>query len=164
MSVTIDFNLLGNIILTILAILALIFLVLVLVKVNKLLGSVQEVLNKNSSNIDNVITKLPHLTDEATGLVENVNSVVTDPNLKMAIAKVNDTMTSVNSIADDVKDTVNYVGITAVDSVDTFGAGVASITDYSSLIMDVIDIVKDHLSQMVFSIMEEIWDNQQSKT
>ena len=143
MSVTIDFNLLGNIIMSILAILALIFLVLVLVKVNKLLGSVQEVLNKNSSNIDNVITKLPHLTNEATSLVENVNSVVTDPNLKMAIAKVNDTMTSVNSIADDVKDTVNYVGITAVDSVDTFGAGVASITDYSSLIIDVIDIVKN---------------------
>lgn len=149
MSVTIDFNLLGNIILTILAILALIFLVLVLVKVNKLLGSVQEVLNKNSSNIDNVITKLPHLTDEATGLVENVNSVVTDPNLKMAIAKVNDTMTSVNSIADDVKDTVNYVGITAVDSVDTFGAGVASITDYSSLIMDVIDIVKKRNCRLI---------------
>ncbi|MBP2014968.1 hypothetical protein [Anaerococcus degeneri] len=143
MSITIDFNLLGNIIISILAILALIFLVLVLVKVNKLLGSVQEVLNKNSSNIDNVITKLPHLTNEATSLVENVNSVVTDPNLKMAIAKVNDTMTSVNSIADDVKDTVNYVGITAVDSVDTFGAGVASITDYSSLIIDVIDIVKN---------------------
>ena len=143
MSITIDFNLLGNIIMSVLAILALIFLVLVLVKVNKLLGSVQEVLNKNSSNIDNVITKLPHLTNEATNLVENVNSVVTDPNLKMAIAKVNDTMTSVNSIADDVKDTVNYVGITAVDSVDTFGAGVASITDYSSLIMDVIDIVKN---------------------
>ncbi|MBZ2387352.1 hypothetical protein K8P03_08665 [Anaerococcus murdochii] len=143
MSITIDFNLLGNIIMSVLAILALIFLVLVLVKVNKLLGSVQEVLNKNSSNIDNVITKLPHLTNEATNLVENVNSVVTDPNLKMAIAKVNDTMTSVNSIADDVKDTVNYVGITAVDSVDTFGAGVASITDYSSLIIDVIDIVKN---------------------
>lgn len=143
MSITIDFNLLGNIIMSVLAILALIFLVLVLVKVNKLLGSVQEVLNKNSSNIDNVITKLPHLTNEATSLVENVNSVVTDPNLKMAIAKVNDTMTSVNSIADDVKDTINYVGITAVDSVDTFGAGVASITDYSSLIIDVIDIVKN---------------------
>lgn len=143
MSITIDFNLLGNIIMSVLAILALIFLVLVLVKVNKLLGSVQEVLNKNSSNIDNVITKLPHLTNEATSLVENVNSVVTDPNLKMAVAKVNDTMTSVNSIADDVKDTVNYVGITAVDSVDTFGAGVASITDYSSLIIDVIDIVKN---------------------
>ena len=143
MSITIDFNLLGNIIMSVLAILSLIFLVLVLVKVNKLLGSVQEVLNKNSSNIDNVITKLPHLTNEATRLVENVNSVVTDPNLKMAIAKVNDTMTSVNSIADDVKDTVNYVGITAVDSVDTFGAGVASITDYSSLIIDVIDIVKN---------------------
>ena len=143
MSVTIDFDLLGNIIMTVLAILALVFLVLVLVKVNKLLGSVQGILDKNSSNIDNVITKLPHLTNEARSLVENVNNVVTDPNLKMAIAKVNDTMTSVNSIADDVKDTVNYVGITAVDSVDTFGAGVASITDYSSLIIDVIDIVKN---------------------
>ncbi|WP_311481889.1 hypothetical protein [uncultured Anaerococcus sp.] len=143
MSITIDFYLLGNIIMSVLAILALIFLVLVLVKVNKLLGSIQEVLNKNSSNIDNVINKLPHLTNEATALVDNVNSVVTDPNLKMAIAKVNDTMTSINSIADDIKDTVNYVGITAVDSVDTFGAGVASITDYSSLIMDVIDIVKN---------------------
>ena len=142
MSITIDFNLLGNIIITILSILALIFLVLVLVKFNKVLGSIQEVLNKNSSNIDSVITKLPHLTNEASDLVSNINNIVTDPNLKMAIAKVNDTMTSVNSIADDVKDTVNYVGITAVDSVDTFGAGVASITDYSSLIMDVIDIVK----------------------
>lgn len=142
MSITIDFDLLGNIIITILAILALVFLVLVLVKVNKLLGSAQEVLDKNSNNIDQVIKKLPHLTDEASSLV-NVNGIVTDPNLKMAIAKVNDTMTSVNSIADDVKDTVNYVGITAVDSVDTFGAGVASITDYSSLIIDVIDIVKN---------------------
>ncbi len=143
MSITIDFNLLGNIIISILAILALIFLVLVLVKFNKLLNCLQEVLNKNSSNIDSIITKLPHLTNEASDLVTNLNSVVTDPNLKMAIAKVNDTMTSVNSIADDIKDTVNYVGITAVDSVDTFGAGVASITDYSSLIMDVIDIVKN---------------------
>lgn len=143
MSVTIDFNLLGNIILTILAILALLFLVMVLVKVNKFLGSAQEILDKNSKNIDQVIEKLPHLTSEASNLVDNVNGLVTDPNLKMAIAKVNDTMTSVNSIADDVKDTVNYVGITAVDSVDTFGAGVASITDYSSLIIDVIDIVKN---------------------
>lgn len=143
MSITIDFNLLGNIIISVLAILALIFLVLVLVKANKLLGSIQDVLNNNSSNIDSVIAKLPELTNGASNLVSNVNSIVTDPNLKMAIAKVNDTMTSVNSIADDVKDTVNYVGITAVDSVDTFGAGVASITDYSSLIMDVIDIVKN---------------------
>lgn len=143
MSLTIDFNLLGNIIISVLAILALIFLVLVLVKANKLLGSIQDVLNNNSSNIDSVIAKLPELTNGASNLVSNVNSIVTDPNLKMAIAKVNDTMTSVNSIADDVKDTVNYVGITAVDSVDTFGAGVASITDYSSLIMDVIDIVKN---------------------
>ena len=143
MSITIDFNLLGNIIISVLAILALIFLVLVLVKANKLLGSIQDVLNNNSSNIDSVIDKLPELTNGASNLVSNVNSIVTDPNLKMAIAKVNDTMTSVNSIADDVKDTVNYVGITAVDSVDTFGAGVASITDYSSLIMDVIDIVKN---------------------
>lgn len=143
MSITIDFNLLSNIIISVLAILALIFLVLVLVKFNKLLNCLQEVLNKNSSNIDSIITKLPHLTNEASDLVTNLNSVVTDPNLKMAIAKVNDTMTSVNSIADDIKDTVNYVGITAVDSVDTFGAGVASITDYSSLIMDVIDIVKN---------------------
>lgn len=143
MSITIDFNLLGNIIISVLAILALIFLVLVLVKANKLLGSIQDVLNNNSSNIDSVIAKLPELTNGASNLVSNANSIVTDPNLKMAIAKVNDTMTSVNSIADDVKDTVNYVGITAVDSVDTFGAGVASITDYSSLIMDVIDIVKN---------------------
>ena len=61
MQVTIDFNLLGNIIITILAILALVFLVLVLVKVNKLLGSAQKVLDKNSNNIDQVIEKLPDL-------------------------------------------------------------------------------------------------------
>ena len=110
---------------------------------NKLLGSAQKVLDKNSNNIDQVIEKLPDLTNQAHDLVNNVNGIVTDPNLKMAIAKVNETMTSVNSITDDIKDTVNYVGITAVDSVDTFGAGVASITDYSSLIMDVIDIVRN---------------------
>lgn len=143
MSITIDFELLGNIILSILGILALVFLVLVLVKLNKLLGSAQDILDKNSNNIDQVIDKLPSIASQANDLVNNINGIVTDPNLKMAIAKVNDTMTNVNSISDDIRDTVNYVGVTAVDSVDTIGSGVASITDYSSLVMDVIDIVKN---------------------
>lgn len=103
-------------------------------------------LDKNSNNLDQVITKLPELAEQANTLVANVNSIAADPNLKMAIAKANDTMTNVNSITDDIRDTVNYVGVTAVDSVDTLGAGVASITDYSTLIMDVIDIARSVMS------------------
>lgn len=107
---------------------------------------VQGVLDKNSDNLDQVIDKLPNIADQANTLVSNVNTIVADPNLKMAIAKANDTMTNVNSITDDIRDTVNYVGVTAVDSVDTLGAGVASITDYSTLIMDVIDIARNVIS------------------
>lgn len=144
--VTINFNLLGNVILTILGIVALLFLILFLKNVNALVKKIQGVLDKNSNNLDQVITKLPELAEQANTLVANVNSIAADPNLKMAIAKANDTMTNVNSITDDIRDTVNYVGVTAVDSVDTLGAGVASITDYSTLIMDVIDIARSVMS------------------
>lgn len=143
---TINVNLLGNIILTILGIVALVFLVLLLKNLNALVTKVQGVLDKNSDNLDQVIDKLPNIADQASTLVSNVNTIVADPNLKMAIAKANDTMTNVNSITDDIRDTVNYVGVTAVDSVDTLGAGVASITDYSTLIMDVIDIARNVIS------------------
>ena len=144
--VTINFNLLGNIILTRVGIVALVFLIKTLASVNKLVGSVQEVLDKNADNLDDVIEKLPGVVDQANSLVANVNTVVQDPNLRMAIAKANDTMTNVNSITDDIRDTVNYVGETAVDSIDTVGAGIASVGDYSSLIMDVIDIVRNVIS------------------
>ena len=144
--VTINFNLLGNVILTILGIVALVFLILLLKNVNSLIQKIQGVLDKNSTNLDQVINKLPELADQANTLVANVNTLASDPNLKMAIAKANDTMTNVNSITDDIRDTVNYVGVTAVDSVDTLGAGVASITDHSTLIMDVIDIARNVIS------------------
>lgn len=143
---TINVDLLGNIILTILGIVALVFLVLLLKNLNSLVTKVQGVLDKNSDNLDQVIDKLPNIADQANTLVANVNTIVADPNLKMAIAKANDTMTNVKSITDDLRDTVNYVGVTAVDSVDTLGAGVASITDYSTLIMDVIDIARNVIS------------------
>lgn len=144
--VTINFNLLGNIILTIVGIVALVYLIKTLSSVNKFVGSVQEVFDKNKNNVDDVIEKLPEVVDQASSLVANVNTVVQDPNLRMAIAKANDTMTNVNSITDDIRDTVNYVGETAVDSIDTVGAGIASVGDYSSLIKDVIDIVRSVMS------------------
>ena len=144
--VTINFNLLGNIILTIVGIVALIYLILTLKSANELVKKVHEVLDKNEDNIDQVVDKLPGVVDQANLLVNNVNTVVQDPNLRMAIAKANDTMTNVNSITDAIRDTVNYVGETAIDSIDTVGAGIASVGDYSSLVMDVVDIVRNVIS------------------
>lgn len=144
--VTINFNLLGNIILTIIGIIALIYLIMTLKSANELVKKVHGVLDKNEDNIDQVIDKLPGVVDQANMLVNNVNTVVQDPNLRMAIAKANDTMTNVNSITDDIRDTVNYVGETAIDSIDTVGAGIASVGDYSSLVIDVVDIVRNVIS------------------
>ena len=144
--ITINFNLLGNIILTIVGIVALIFLIMTLSNANKLVKSFQGILEKNEDNLDDVINKLPSVVDQANTLVNNINTIVQDPNLRMAIAKANDTMTNVSSISDDIRDTVNYVGVTAVDSIDTVNAGISSVSDYSSLIMDVIDIVKNVIS------------------
>ena len=142
----IDFNFLGNFILTLVGIIALVFLILALKNISSLVKSVQEILDKNADNVDDIIEKLPGVVDQANMLVSNVNTVVQDPNLRMAIAKANDTMTNVNSITDDIRDTVNYVGETAIDSIDTVGAGIASVGDYSSLIIDVVDIVKGVIS------------------
>ncbi len=142
----IDFNFLGNFILTLVGIIALVFLILALKNISSLVKSVQEILDKNADNVDDIIEKLPGVVDQANMLVSNVNTVVQDPNLRMAIAKANDTMTNVNSITDDIRDTVNYVGETAIDSIDTVGAGIASVGDYSSLIIDVVDIVKSVIS------------------
>lgn len=142
----IDFNFLGNFILTLVGIIALVFLILALKNINSLVKSVQEILDKNADNVDDIIEKLPGVVDQANMLVSNVNTVVQDPNLRMAIAKANDTMTNVNSITDDIRDTVNYVGETAIDSIDTVGAGIASVGDYSSLIIDVVDIAKSVIS------------------
>ena len=144
--VTINFNLLGNIILTIIGIIALIYLIMTLKSANELVKKVHGVLDKNEDNIHQVIAKLPGVVDQANMLVNNVTTVVQDPNLRMAIAKANDTMTNINSITDDIRDTVNYVGETAIDSIDTVGAGIASVGDYSSLVMDVVDIVRNVIS------------------
>ena len=144
--ITINFNLLANVILTIVGIVALVYLILTLSSVNKLVKSFQGVLDKNEDNLDQVIDRLPDVVDQANMLVNNVNTIVQDPNLRMAIAKANDTMTNVNSITGDIRDTVNYVGETAIDTVDSVGAGIASVGDYSSLIMDVVDIVRNVIS------------------
>ena len=141
--ITINLELIADAILFIVAVVAIIFLISFLKKASQLVKSINDIVDKNSNNIDNTIDKLPGLLDEANKLVDNVNDIVNDPNLKMAISKANDTMTNVNLISEDVKDTVNYFGETAIVGADSFGEGIASVTDYATTIRDVVDIVKD---------------------
>ncbi|MGO3018301.1 MAG: DUF948 domain-containing protein [Anaerococcus sp.] len=141
--ITINLELIADAILFIVAVVAIIFLISFLKKASQLVKSINDIVDKNSNNIDNTIDKLPGLLDEANKLVDNVNDIVNDPNLKMAISKANDTMTNVNLISEDVKDTVNYFGETAIVGADSFGEGIASVTDYATMIRDVVDIVKD---------------------
>src|SRR5699024_10247815 len=141
--ITINLELIADAILFIVAVVAIIFLISFLKKASQLVKSINDIVDKNSNNIDNTIDKLPGLLDEANKLVDNVNDIVNDPNLKMAISKANDTMTNVNLISEDVKDTVNYFGETAIVGADSFGEGIASVTDYATTIRDVVDIVID---------------------
>lgn len=141
--VTINLKLIGDVILFIVAVVAIVFIIQFFKKAGKLVDSVNEIVDKNTNHIDNAIEKLPGLVDEANKLVDNVNDIVNDPNLKMAISKANDTMTNVSMISEDVKDTVNYFGETAIDGADYFGEGIASVTDYATMIRDVVDIVRD---------------------
>lgn len=141
--ITINLELIADAILFIVAVVAIIFLISFLKKASQLVKSINDIVDKNSNNIDNTIDKLPGLLDEANKLVDNVNDIVNDPNLKMAISKANDTMTNVNLISEDVKDTVNYFGESAIVGADSFGEGIASVTDYATMIRDVVDIVKD---------------------
>lgn len=142
MKITIDLQLIANAILVVLGIIAIIFLILFLKNASDLLKSVKKVVDKNSNYLDDAIEKIPGLVNEANRLVGNINDIASDPNLKMAISKANDTITNVSIISEDVRDTVNYFGETAIDSADTFGEGISSITDYASMIKDVVDIVR----------------------
>lgn len=141
--VTINLELIGDVILFIVIIIAIIALIGFLKKASKLVSSVNEIVDKNSIHIDNTIEKLPGLVDEANKLVDSANDIANDPNLKMAISKANDTMTNVSMISADVKDTVNYFGESAIDGADYFNEGFASVTDYATMIRDVVDIVRD---------------------
>lgn len=141
--VTINLSAIGNAILTILGILALIFLIVVLKNVASLLKTISNVVDKNRDSIDTTIEKLPVIVDNADRLVGNINTIVADPNIKMAVAKANDTLTNVSRISEDVKDTVNYFGETAIDTADTLDGGVSSITDYVYMIKDVVDILRN---------------------
>ncbi|MDO4594857.1 MAG: hypothetical protein Q4B52_05705 [Tissierellia bacterium] len=141
--VTINLSAIGNAILTILGILALIFLIVVLKNVASLLKTISNVVDKNRDSIDTTIEKLPVIVDNADRLVGNINTIVADPNIKMAVAKANDTLTNVSRISEDVKDTVNYFGETAIDTADTLDGGVSSITDYVYMVKDVVDILRN---------------------
>lgn len=141
--VTINLSALGNAILVILGIIALVFLVIVLKNLSKLIKSANEVLEDNRNSIDITIEKIPGIVDDAERLVGNVNELVADPNIKMAISKANDTLTNVSMISEDVKDTVNYFGETAIDTADTFSEGVTSVSDYALMVKDVIDILRN---------------------
>lgn len=141
--VTINLRLIADIILLVVGIIAIVFLALFFKNATGLVKSIQKVVDKNEDNLDNVINKLPELIDQANILVDNVNGLVSDPNLKMAISNANLAISNVSDITVDIKDTVNYLGESVVDTTDTFGEGMASINDYASLIMDVFDIVRN---------------------
>lgn len=144
--ITINLELIAYTILFIVALVAIVFLIGFLSKASKLVKSINDILENNSKNIDSTVEKIPNLLDQANNLVDSVNGIVNDPNLKIAISKANDTLTNVNLISEDIKDTVNYFGETAIEGADSFGQGIASVKDYTTMIKDVVDIVKDVVS------------------
>lgn len=145
--ITINLELIGSAIVTILAIIALIVLILLLKKISTLVGKINGIIDQNESSINDVIKSTPSIVDNADRLVTNVNDIVADPNLKLAISKANDTMTNVSSISTDIKDTVGYFGRSAIDAADTLESGAGSISNYAYMAKDVVDIIRSVLKK-----------------
>ncbi|MCI5839637.1 MAG: hypothetical protein SOZ89_06315 [Peptoniphilaceae bacterium] len=141
--ITINVELIGQTIITILSIVALVVLILLLKNISKFVSKLNKLIDENHTKVNDVVSKAPSIAEDAKRLISNVNDVVADPNVKLAISKVNDTMDNVSSISSDVKDTVDYFGKTAVDTADTLESGMNSIVDYAYMAKDVVEIIKD---------------------
>lgn len=128
-----------------LGIIALFFLVKVLIGVSKLLKTADEIIRLNKSEIDSVIKTLPSISKNVDNVISNTDKLIekVTPNVESAMEDFSYISANVLKISDDISDTVELIGMTTADTVDSLQYSVNSFTGYISTIKGIVDTVKN---------------------
>lgn len=133
--------------LVIVGIVVLVLLAKVLLSLSKTMTVLNKVVEDNQENINESLKFLPSISNSADGILKEAKVMVTEvkPNLVSTITEVQGITTNVNKLSGDAVDTVEYVAMTAVDTMDNLTTGVSSATDYIALIKNILESIKSVL-------------------
>ncbi|MDO5715466.1 MAG: hypothetical protein Q4P25_02695 [Tissierellia bacterium] len=159
MSVTFTLHDLLSFVLFLAGIAALVALFMVLLKVAKILGKVNDLIEKNQGEIDHTIKTIPALVDNAKDISGNVNIISADathlvqevkPEIEKVMGAVGSVSDTVNGITRRVDDTtervacsVNYVSDTVSDAAKTITLNADNAMDYFYIVREVVAALKD---------------------
>ena len=85
--------------------------------------------------MDNILT-------EADGLVKDIK-----PNLVVTVGDVQGITSNVHRLSTDAVDTVEYVTMSAVDTLENLSTGISTATDYVSIVKGILESVKSILGK-----------------
>lgn len=135
------------VLLLIAAIAVLVLLAKVLFSVSKTLKTVNGLVEDNKDSLDRTLADLPGITNKVDGILVEADGLVKEikPNLVVTLGEVEGISKDVHRLSTDAVDTVEYVAMTAVDTVDNITTGVSSATNYIELGKSILTSIKSFI-------------------
>lgn len=152
MTANLTINDLFTLILFLIGIGAGIVFILVLIKINKILGNIKDVLEENTKAIDATIKQLPDISCNLNEITkETKNTLVTlKPEVDALLFNVNNISKKVSGMTDNAENVTNKVSETfdkvsesLVDAAFTFQNSAKGINYYLNMIKDIVEIIKN---------------------
>lgn len=133
--------------LIIVGIVVLVLLAKVLMSLSKTMNVLSKIAEDNQENLNQTLANLPSISKSAEEIMSQADVMIKEvkPSLVTTLTEVQGITSNVNKLSGDAVDTVEYVALSAVDSMDSLTKGVSSATDYVALIKQILESIKSIL-------------------
>ncbi|MDL2310617.1 hypothetical protein LJC13_01400 [Peptostreptococcaceae bacterium OttesenSCG-928-C18] len=138
-----------------LSILAVAFVVF-LIKLISTISKVNGIIEKNRTEIDITMRKLPEVMGNVEGITKKADVLIGDvsPDVKNIVSNTNKTMANVENIVEDVTGTVeeithtvDHVTETVADTADSIKNNILGYGDYIGYIIEIINYIKSKIKR-----------------
>lgn len=122
----------------------LVSLIVFLFKLIGLIGSVQDIVDNNKTDIDITIREIPLILRNVTGITDKADRLVTDltPNIKGIASNVHGTLQSVDNVSGDVEGLVDYFTVNIVEATESVKNRVFKRSGFTGYFLDAFDTVR----------------------
>lgn len=122
----------------------LVALIAFLFKLISLIGSVQDIVDNNKTDIDITIREIPLILRNITGITDKTDRLVTDltPDIKGIAGNVQGTLQSVENISEDAEGLVDYFTVNIVDATESVKNRIFKRSGFTGYFLDAFDIVR----------------------
>lgn len=133
--------------LLVLLIVAVFVLIQVLKNIKTVTSTLQEVVDKNSEELDAAVKSIPVLTERLDHTLDKVNTILDDSSdsIVESLAQAKTTLQNANRLSSDVADTVQYVATTAVDTADLISSNINRGNSTLNYAKEILRVVRDVL-------------------